>query len=192
MNTTHGMSAAQAAQQGNRDSGGRYTEAAHTDPGSAVLTTEEVGTRRMIEAMVRGGELAPAALDMTPRDALWQHAEANAMTLREREDFYAHAGLQLQMAPAMLIEGDLIDLEPVIREFGDSSIDDEDLQVAMYELATIEKVEVDAGGAMILFTDQGTWGVPADYQLDMVLGMGRCETCGEVVNSEGICEECSR
>ena len=132
-----------------------------TDNSDAEEFSTHATFREAVERMVAHRELSPAALDMKPFEAFNQHAAANALTLDERQELVeAYGGDLFPIHTEEFEEGDLIDLEPIVCEFGLGSPGfEEDLNVAQYELATIEEVTYD-DGATVLHTDQGSWAVP--------------------------------
>lgn len=169
---------------------GRFTGHVQNELDPADVLTADPAMRAVghIETMIARGQLSPAARGMEPREAIEQWAEANVASLREQQAEYEQAGMYLRLTPDALVAGDAVDLEPIIREFGDSEVDEADLMAAECELAEVLEIEDD--GALVIHTTQGTWGVPRDFRVDMQLGSGRCAKCGEPKPEPGLCQEC--
>lgn len=163
-----------------------------TEPrGENDLSPYSERTTAAIEAMIRDGELSPAARDMDPQEAIEQWGEANAASLWEVQERLDAAGLYLRMRADKVVAGDAVDMTPIIEKYGDPGDrgPGSEYDASLYEMATVEDDPEFTETAVTLHTSQGSWSMPRNTQMRtlLVMGQGRCDDCGEP-EAECTCE----
>jgi len=150
-----------------------------------------------INSLVVSGVLSPAARDMDPREAVEQHAEANAMTFAEKASLFDQANVMFLGPVEGLVDGDMVDLKPLLIAHGtrDESYD-ADLMIATCDLAVVEDLHPTNDGLVMICTDQMNLAVPAGTQVEYrPTQANRCAQCGaDSTNGEGfdgMCGNCA-
>lgn len=142
----------------------------------------EVYTRARVEDLIADGVLAPSARSMSSKEVVDQWSAANASSLREREQFANRIGVFVTVNSSELTAGDWIDMEPIIRAWGDPSDPafPGQLAEASTELVEVEAIERDSWSSVAIGTRMGFWVLPAGFRVSSVLaGADRCPVCSE-------------
>lgn len=150
-----------------------------TNPKDAPLAPAPTADERRgayIEQMIGAGELAPAARDMEPREAIEQWAQANAVSYSERVDKLAGAGLLPVTRADDIGPGEAIDLEPILTARPDVTAGE--LEAARRDFAEVSAVTDNRDGTVTITHSQGATTVDSDLAVAYEADESRCADCG--------------